>query len=114
MKTNCGRVLVTILLLCVCGSAWAADPLPAVRRSPFIAPARFVRSQPLLPAALPATVLHLRATMIARGWSMADVNGTMLTPGETIDGYRLLQVRENEAVFMKDGSRVVVSIDDKH
>jgi len=52
--------------------------------------------------------------MIAKEWSMANVNGTLMMPGETINGYRLLQVLENEAVFLKDGRRTVVTIDDEH
>jgi len=52
--------------------------------------------------------------MIAKEWSMADVNGTLLMPGETINGYRLLQVLENEAVFLKNDRKIIVTIDDEH
>jgi hypothetical protein len=114
MKSRSRRVLATVLLLCACGPTLAADPPPTALRSPFIAPARFARTQPLQLQAPAATMLHLRATMIAKDWSMANVNGTMLMPGETINGYRLLQVLENEAIFVKDDGRVVVTIDDEH
>lgn len=114
MKSRTCGYLMGFLLLCACGSTLAAEPSSSALRSPFTPPAQFARTQLSQPQAPETPELHLLATMVAKEWSMANVNGTMLMPGETINGYRLLQVLEDEAIFMKNGQRTVVTIDDKH
>jgi hypothetical protein len=58
-----------------------------------------------------AVELKLRATLVAGKSSMANVNGVLLKLGETIKGYRLLLVREREAVLEKKGKKVVIIMD---
>jgi hypothetical protein len=109
------NLLWKIALLCVvliypCQSALAGELPPSTERTPFTPPAHIAQLK--APAVRKtATGLQLRATMLTEQWTMANVNGTMLVPGETINDYRLLQVRENEAVFIKDGKQIVVAID---
>lgn len=92
-------------------SALAGDLPPSPTRSPFKPPAHITKLKEPQARKTAAADLQLRATMITDQWTMANVNGTMLVPGETINDYRLLQVRENEVVFVKDGVRIVVAID---
>ena len=106
-------VLLGVLLYCSGRSAMAADPSSENLRSPFIPPAEITRLQQPQSQTPETTGLQLRATMITKAWSMANVNGTMLMPGDAINGYRLVRVLENEAIFVKDGRRVVVTIDDE-
>ena len=44
---------------------------------------------------------ELRATIQAGPYSMVNVGGEILMLGETLDGYRLVQVGETEAIFEK-------------
>ena len=109
------NLLWKIALLCVvliypCLSALAGELPPSTERTPFTPPAHIAQLK--APGVRKtAADLQLRATMLTKQWTMANVNGTMLVPGETINDYRLLQVRENEAVFIKDGVQIVVAID---
>lgn len=56
--------------------------------------------------------LELRATLIGPEHAMADVNGIILSVGEKVEGFRLLEVGERQAVLERDGTRVVVSLED--
>lgn len=42
--------------------------------------------------------------------SMAVVNGSVIRLGESVDGYRLVLVRQDEAVFMKNGKRMAIQL----
>ena len=53
---------------------------------------------------------HLTAVMIAGRESLAVVDGEIVRLGEEIDGHRLVQVRDREAVFQKGSKRSVVEI----
>jgi len=57
--------------------------------------------------------LELRATLVAPEHAMADVNGVILTVGEEVDGFRLVEVGERRAVLEREGTRVVVSLGDE-
>jgi hypothetical protein len=52
----------------------------------------------------------LTALLVAGRRSLADVQGTIITIGESVDGYRLLFVRDNAAVFVKDDQIVVLTM----
>ncbi len=54
--------------------------------------------------------LQLLATMNAKPVGMANVNNVLLQPGDEINGYRLVAVRDFEVVFEKNGIEVVVSM----
>jgi len=57
--------------------------------------------------------LELRATLITPGHAMADVNGVILTVGEEVEGFRLVEVGERRAVLEREGTRLVVSLGDE-
>ncbi len=52
----------------------------------------------------------LRAVMVAGPDSMVNVDGSMVRIGEEIRGYRLVEVRDGEAVFVKGGKRLTVDM----
>jgi len=54
---------------------------------------------------------ELRAVLVAGDRSMADVGGIIVKLGGKVDGFRLLEVRDREAVFVKNGTRLTLSID---
>ncbi len=54
--------------------------------------------------------VELRATLVAGVHSIANINGKHLVVGETIDGYRLLTVKEGEVILVKDDKRIMVTM----
>jgi hypothetical protein len=54
---------------------------------------------------------ELRAVLVAGDRSMADVGGIIVKLGGEVDGFRLLEVRDRKAVFVKNGTRLTLSID---
>ena len=119
------------LLLCLAGCSVLSTALGAdapatghVRRDPFVMPAAFRSEVPpnpadvagtprppgTPPAAPAAWAPHLRGLMVAGKRSMVDLEGVMLTVGDSVDGYRLIKVGEREAVFLKKGVQVVLRL----
>jgi hypothetical protein len=52
----------------------------------------------------------LFAVLVAGDDSLVNVGGTILRVGEEFDGYRLLRVREDTAVFTRNGQQVVLTM----
>ena len=52
----------------------------------------------------------LRATLVAGEQSLVNLGGVVLRRGEETHGYRLLEVRNWEAVFSRKGERVVLPV----
>lgn len=55
-------------------------------------------------------VLDLRATMVTTGTSLADVGGKILRPGDDIQGFVLVRVYEDRAVFERLGRQQTVYV----
>ena len=109
------RAVIAVLifaLLAPAGAAGGEGPRP-LRRNPFSHPD--LNPPPPPPAAaaaaeLRADDLDLRATLVAGKDSLANVNGTLLKPGQEIEGFRLVRVGEGESVFTKEGKTIVVTL----
>ena len=54
--------------------------------------------------------LNLQAVLVAGSHSIANVDGVMLRVGESINGYRLLEVQHRSAVFEKNGAKFTLGI----
>jgi hypothetical protein len=52
----------------------------------------------------------LTAVVVAGADSVANIDGTIIRVGETIDGYRLLRVQEGAAVFTRNDQQVVLTM----
>lgn len=52
----------------------------------------------------------LRGVLRAGPNSLADVDGQMVAIGEKLDGHRLLSVSDYQAVFEKEGRRVILDM----
>ncbi len=104
------RALPTLLLLLIGPAATAAGPL---QRNPFRVPIELggptaVRAAPQSEAR-PDT-FDLRATLVAGRSSSVNLGGSILALGEEVAGYRLVSVRQGEAVFWKDGESIRLSL----
>jgi hypothetical protein len=118
MSARSRRVLyLSAGLLCLPGLAAAqADGL---KHDPFARPVLVPRpaSAESVPgisvkAPVPDSVWkpELRAIMVAGPKSIVNVAGALVRIGEQIDGYRLVEVHEETAVFVKNTKRVTLSL----
>ena len=62
-------------------------------------------------AAATAALPRLTAVVVAGPRSMAVLNGQVLELGGELDGFRLIQVGEDKALFQHAGRRVVITLD---
>lgn len=118
MSARLRRVLyLSAGLLCLPGLAPAqADGL---KHDPFARPVLAPRPAPAAPvpgdsvkAPVPEPVWkpELRAVMVAGPKSIVNVAGVLVRIGEQIDGYRLVEVHEETAVFVNNKKRVTLSL----
>ena len=98
-------------LICALPVAGATEP-PELERNPFARPP----SERTLPETRPtgdkdnAAGLVLTATMVAGRDRLANVGGRVIRPGDEIQGYSLLKVFEDRAVFDKNGKRLTIYV----
>ena len=78
----------------------------AVEKKPDAAPPAASETPPPVP--------KLRAVMRGPSGARVDLEGVILSVGDTIDGYRLLEVRDYSAVFSKDGAAVELNLGQWH
>lgn len=118
MSARLRRVLyLSAGLACLPGLAPAqADGL---KHDPFARPVLAPRPAPAAPvpgdsvkAPVPEPVWkpELRAVMVAGPKSIVNVAGVLVRIGEQIDGYRLVEVHEETAVFVNNKKRVTLSL----
>lgn len=109
-------------LLCACLYSFSVEggeypQANRVRHDPFQRPVipqtSVAESKVSKPSAQQAWTPKLTATLRAGRNSMANVNGKIIKLSETIDGYRLIEVDERSAVFVKNKQRTHLTIDDK-
>lgn len=106
-------VLATTGLL---GIGHAGEPTPPrLRFNPFERPdldaLTAAHEHETSSAALQDWTPVLKGTLLGRGDSLANLGGVILRRGEETHGYRLVEVRQWEAVFLHDGERIVLSVD---
>jgi hypothetical protein len=104
------------------GLAIAQAQAPALKNDPFARPVLSSRGAPVpgnVPSAPPVATVpgmswnpELTAILSAGRDSMVKVGGVMVRVGEVIDGHRLVEVRESQAVFIavQNRRRVVLSL----
>jgi hypothetical protein len=104
---------MVLLLTAIPERAASADGPPSLSNNPFARPPseaipvqREIRNGgDDTPAALP-----LLATMVSRVNRLANVGGRILKPGDDYQGYRLVLVHEQFAVFERDGNSTTVYV----
>ena len=82
---------------------------PPLRFDPFEQPATGSRAPDSSSQAGPWSP-ELRATLAAGPDSLANLGGVVLRIGEETHGYKLVEVRESEAVFMREDVEVTLRL----
>ncbi len=109
------RMGIALLLAgLVGGGVLAADEDGRIRLrfDPFAAPDAQAAGATGTPAAGSAQPWspELRATLVSGERSLVNLGGSILELDQEAHGYRLLEVREDEAVFERNGSEVVLKM----
>lgn len=112
-----GRNKILSLIVCgvamiLAGAAGASDR-PALKYNPFTRPPS-ERTVPDFPRVARAEgvvqALDLRATMVGTRDRLANVGGRILRPGDEIQGYTLVRVYEDRAVFNRQGNQEIIYV----
>ncbi len=92
--------------------ASAAEP-PPISHNPFSRPPSIAivdaRSPSQRQDDLPGA-MDLRATLVASNDRLANVAGEILRPGDDVQGYTLLYVYEDRAIFEQQGRQFVIYV----
>ncbi len=110
MNTRLSRLLCWITGVGLACAASAGSPL---RHDPFVRPSMPPVAAPKTLAAAdvePAWNPALTAVMMAGKQSLANVDGAIIEIGQEKDGYRLVDVRDQEAIFIKGKQRIVLKM----
>lgn len=101
-------IALTVLLD---GTTSASEPRE-LAHNPFARPPSQVTSEIRESLLADGTVapLDLRATMVGTRDKLANVGGRTIRPGDEIQGYTLLQVFEDHAIFLKDSNRLAIYV----
>lgn len=115
MKVNYSRLAQILMVVGMIPTAFADD---ALKHDPF--------TRPLITAAKPENVAGtastaniveespwnptLTAVMVAGKNSLITLDGVIMKLDEEIEGYRLVQVKDHEAVFKKGKKRIVLTM----
>ena len=89
----------------------AAEPAP-LAHNPFSRPPSTVPQDimPLVTDDGTAQQIDLRATMVAANDRLANVAGRTLRPGDEMQGYKLIEVLEDRAIFLRAGKRLTIYV----
>lgn len=112
------RYVTTALVCLMLSSAWspllaATDEPPALARNPFSRPPSEVprvRDSVVERISGEGITLDLQATMISDMSRLANVAGRILRPGDEIEGYELIAVYEQYAVFRRNNEMMTVYV----
>ena len=101
--------VLAMLLLCTTGNA--AEP-PRLSKNPFARPPSAVTmpERPIVRDDGSTQEIDLRATMVGSRDKLANVAGKILRPGDEVQGYKLLLVFEDRAVFARAGNRLTIYV----
>jgi len=109
------RIKFCIYLVIAYGMALTANAAQILQNDPFRQPEFAVMPQKVVANASKSVkevwLPQLRATIRAGNGSMANINGEIIKIGEKIDGFKLVEVHERDAFFIKDGTKYHVSMD---
>ncbi len=111
------RIFLSISAAIMLSALVISEEAGALSRDPFARPD--ILSQPATSkvdkksTVTEARKLRLKATMIAGKWSIANLEGHLLSPGDEIQGYKLLEVHEDKAILLKNGIKVTIAMDSK-
>ena len=112
------RIATNTVLTCMTIALWpvllvAADEPPALSNNPFSRPSsEVIRVDDFIVEADDGSVsnIPLHATMVGSVSRLANVGGRVLKPGDDYQGYSLVAIHEQYAVFERAGRPITVYV----
>jgi len=112
------KAISSLLLATALAAAWtqAAAQTRPLQHDPFARPSlggtrsSESKAAPRAVASEPPRSLRLTGVLVAGPGSLANVNGTMVRVGDSVSGYRLVEVRDRAAVFEKNNTRFTLDL----
>ena len=101
-----------IFLALYSGAAWTqAAAIQPLKHNPFSKPDKVKRQAAGSASGKPAPIqLELRATLVSKQSSSADINGHVVGIGEFVNGYQLIRVSERRVVLTKNGALLTLKV----
>ena len=83
-----------------------------LRHNPFQVPdfARETNSSSMMSVSASGEGLELRGILMSSKNPMVNINGEIMSIGQVIDGYKLLDITEKNAVFEKQENRITLDL----
>ena len=108
-------IICAVFVTLVPGSLRADAPEnpPALKHNPFSRPpSEVLRDSPVEPGRTIGTTFipQVRATMIGSVNKLANVDGRILKRGDEVEGYLLVAIHEQYAVFRRNGEDIEVYV----
>ena len=103
--------LAMVVCLCLSPASHAAEH--ELKTNPFARSVEVQAQAPASPAVAEALSVPfvLRGTMVAGQRSLANISGVVVSLGEEINGYKLVDVRQREVVLQRQDDRRVLTVD---
>lgn len=92
--------------------AYASEP-PSIEHNPFARPPSELIADSRSPnqgERVTPVSMELRATMVTARGSLANIAGKILSPGDEVQGYTLVRVFEDRAIFDFEGRPVTIYV----
>jgi hypothetical protein len=85
-----------------------------LKHDPFQLPAfaREANSSAMMSVSASGDELELRGILLSKNNPMVNINGEILKIGDVIDGYKLLDINAQQAVFEKQKNRITLQLKD--
>lgn len=106
------RIFSLIAIVAALANGTLAADDGGLQHNPFSRPAPEVIDESATRAATPDSdaALIVRATIVSKRGGLANVDGTVIGPGASINGYTLRRVAEDHAVFVRNGREFTVYV----
>jgi hypothetical protein len=93
-----------------CACPAVAGDAPTLANDPFVRPQLVEHQEPATAAEAAAPPLELRAILFAGDASRVDIGGRIVRVGEEIDGFTLISVSEDGALFERGGRSIRIAL----
>lgn len=90
-----------------------ANDAPRLAHNPFARPpseATLAEAGPVILTESGEETVELNATLVGLRSGLANIAGRIIRPGEEVDGFRLVEVYEDRAIFVRHGRRMTVYV----
>jgi len=103
------RLAYLLVAAAACTSQALAADVPPLANDPFLRPQLIEPPEPA-PAEAASPPLELRAILSAGDASRVDIGGRIVRVGEEIDGFTLISVSEDDALFERGGRSIRIAL----